>query len=277
VQKTSLKSKTLSLGLVALTAVGMSCTRIKPLPRTPVPDEPTTSSKRVDKPLPVQPPPPVETAAPAPPFDDPPIITQEAPETPAFIAAYKAVNQPSISVAVNRPAQGAFDDATARAVDYEAIQNLLAEFLRSDGRVRIIAALEAGKPVEADIVVRVIVRPAQKTEQGQEVRILCEAVNSRGGELIASAAEDVPPPLTKANLDRYTRYVGRRLIDGMAKTWTLGPPPAARVPEVPPTPVIPPPPGDVPKTDAPAPLPPPGQEPPASSIAPAQPSTMPER
>jgi hypothetical protein len=335
-----------------------------PPPHAPIPQEPTLQATRQPaKPLPA--PRPEETMPPTPPpaFDDVPLVTQEAPETPAFLTAYKAVNQPRIAIFVNRTLEGSvvpvndnaalatiehtrkssgpvtvdrnesenrrdpweksntssndrfqssgpaeykeatsvylrpgqYDEAAAKAIDYEAIESVLNDFVRSDGRVQTVSpllarqklsdeqvkALESGRPqvlrevaqqLDADILIHVTAHPTKQTAQGLQIRVLCEAINIKGGESIASAVVDVPPPLEKTTINRYTRYLGRRLIDGMTKTWTYGPPPGTRQPPAGmQSPVIPPPPSNAPQTTMPSPVPPPAPEP-----APVEPpSTMP--
>ena len=361
-QKTHSHYRTLTLGVLALAIAG--CSGTQKLAPKPVPQEPTARADHApDKPLPKPTP---EDLLPRPQFDDQPLISQEAPETPAFLVAYKAVNNPRIAIFVNRTLEGAvvpvndkaplatvehtrkssgpvtvdrnaseshggpyaggnsssndkfqstgpadyketasvylkpgqYDDADAKALDYEAIENSMSEFIRSDGRVQIISpllarqkltdeqvkALESGRPtvlrelaqqLDADVLIHVTARPTKQTAQGLQIRIVSEAVNIRGGESLASAIVDVPPPLDERTIAVNTRLVGRKLIDGMTKTWTYGPPPGARQLEgaqpAPAAPVIPPPPSNAPRTDVPAPVP---QPMPAQTMPPA---TMPER
>jgi hypothetical protein len=54
--------------------------------------------------------------------------------------------------------------------------------------------------------------------------MLVEALNVKGGERIASAWVDVPPPLEKTTINRYTRFLARKLMDGMLGAWSAPPP-----------------------------------------------------
>jgi hypothetical protein len=131
---------------------------------------------------------------------------------------------------------------------------------------------EVAQQLDADILIHVTAHPTKQTAQGLQIRILCEAINIKGGESIAAAAVDVPPPLEGTVIKKYTRFMGRRLIDQMTKTWSYGPPPGVRQPPAGmQSPVIPPPPSNAPQTTTPAPVPPPA--PPAGPVEP--PSTMP--
>jgi pyruvate/2-oxoglutarate dehydrogenase complex dihydrolipoamide acyltransferase (E2) component len=82
-----------------------------------------------------------------------------------------------------------------------------------------------------------------------EFRIVAEAINTKGGESLARAVVDVPPPLEKTTINKYTRFLSRKLMDGMMSAWLVpasaqqqeqpAPPPAAQAPAQPPPPVAP--------------------------------------
>jgi hypothetical protein len=56
------------------------------------------------------------------------------------------------------------------------------------------------------------------------VRLIAEAFNIEGGDSIGRAVVDVPPPLEKRQLNKYTRYIARKLMDDMTYAWsTAGP------------------------------------------------------
>jgi hypothetical protein len=59
------------------------------------------------------------------------------------------------------------------------------------------------------------------------VRLVANASNLKGGESLARAVVDVPPPLEKTKLNNYTRFVARKLMRDMTAAWTQfgGPPP----------------------------------------------------
>jgi hypothetical protein len=138
---------------------------------------------------------------------------------------------------------GEYDEVAARAMDYEAMENILTDWLAADGRVEVVSPvmarqrltdqqvkeLQEGRPrvmgeiareLDADILVQVQARPTRQTRRGLAVRVVTEAINVRnGGQSIARAVVEVPPPLDKPQLNRYTRFLGRRLMDGMANSW----------------------------------------------------------
>ena len=69
-------------------------------------------------------------------------------------------------------------------------------------------------------------RPTRQTPNGLQVRLIAEAFNIDGGDSIGRAVVDVPPPLEKRQLNKYTRYIARKLMDDMTYAWaSAGPPP----------------------------------------------------
>ena len=231
----------------------------------------TRVDPQVNKPLPPQ----GGTTGDLPPaFADPALVRQELPEEPRYAQAYAAIGRPRLVVFVNRtvagelvpvaPAApavsrvdvtggygdrtavylqpGQYDEADARSIDYELIENLLADELSADGRVSMVAPLaarqrlgdaevrdiQAGRPqmlgevatrLNADVLVQVTAHPSRQTADGLCIRLVAEAVNTHGGQAIAFAAVDVPPPLTKQTLNDYTRFAARKLMDGMSGSW----------------------------------------------------------
>ena len=131
----------------------------------------------------------------------------------------------------------------AKSLDYEAMENVLTDWLASDGQVEVVSPvmarqrltdeqvrdLQSGRPrvmgevarqLDADVLVQVQSHPTKQTSHGLEVRVIAEAINvSRGGQSIARAFVDVPPPLDKPQINTYTRFLARKLMDGMIGTW----------------------------------------------------------
>jgi hypothetical protein len=130
----------------------------------------------------------------------------------------------------------------ARALDYETMENILIDWLAADGKVEVISPLMArqrltdqqvkelqeGRPqalsevarqLDADVLVQVQAHPTRQTRRGLQVRVLAEAINVRGGQSIGRAVVEVPPPLDKPQLNKYTRFLARRLMDGMTGSW----------------------------------------------------------
>lgn len=148
---------------------------------------------------------------------------------------------------------GQYDEVQAKALDYVAVENILTDWLASNGQVTIISPtmvrqkltpeqikdLESGHPqvlseiaqqLGTDVLVQAQARPTRQTLQGLQVRLIAEAMNIKGGDSIARAVVDIAPPLDKPQINTYTRYVARKLMDDMIGAWSNpapGPSPAA--------------------------------------------------
>jgi hypothetical protein len=268
---------------VGMLGVAAGCASDQPPAPERVSAAPVYVSPEPAKPLP---PPFREDEVPAPPFSDPPLVSQRMPEERAFVDAYNAVGRPRILVFVNRSpaapgvAPANFDETRARSLDYAAVENILTDWLAADGHVTVIspaagqqalneqqshdlqsgradAGRDVGRQVEAHILVQVQAQPTMQTEGGPQVRMVAEAVDLKhDGASLARAVVDVPPPMDKQQINKYTRYLARKLMDGMIVTWQTagaaqGNPPAVEVrpgPALPPTP--PPPPQQLPNDSA---------------------------
>jgi hypothetical protein len=138
---------------------------------------------------------------------------------------------------------GQYDEVEAKSLDYEAMEAILTDWLASDGRVEVVSPvmarqrltdeqvrdLQSGRPrmgsevarqLDADVLVQVQAHPTRQTPRGLEVRVIAEAINvSRGGQSIARAVVEVPPPLDKPQHNTYTRFLARKLMDGMIGSW----------------------------------------------------------
>jgi hypothetical protein len=144
---------------------------------------------------------------------------------------------------------GQYDEASAKTLDYEAMENILTDWLAANGQVTVvsptlararltkdqIAKLEAGEALvlsdisqrlDADIFVQVQAHPTRQS-YGPAVRLVAEAINVRGGQSLGRAVVDVPPPLDKNQLNKYTRFMARKLMDDMTGAWLSAPPPRA--------------------------------------------------
>lgn len=164
---------------------------------------------------------------------------------------------------------GQYDELAAKSLDYEAVENILTDFLSADGQVAIISPtlarqkltdqqekdLESGKLVVnselvkqlgAAILVQVTAHPTRQTQQGLQVRLVGEAMNIRDGQSIGRVVVDVPPPLEKTQINKFTRYCARKLMRDMTMTWsappmTPGGPPPVQPTERPAPPTVAPP------------------------------------
>jgi hypothetical protein len=230
-----------------------------------------------------------ETSLP-PAYPDQPLVTQQLPEQQEFLAAYERVGRPRIAVLVNRTPDSAGPfvlpdgrQVQASAIDYEDLETMLTDWLAAGGKVNIVSPglirqhqesknTGATTADDADVIVQMQISPTRQTRDGiAAARMVGEAFNTRGGQQIARAVVDVPPPLDKVQINQYTRYVARKLMDEMTSSWeSMGraaPPPAA----------APPPPASGPNSPPPAaPTPPPAPSaPPAPSVPPPGPVTTP--
>jgi hypothetical protein len=176
------------------------------------------------------------------------------------------------------------DEADARSLDYDAVEKILGDWMSCGGRVHLISsgylatqlspedmeAMSQGKPpalnslsqkVGADVLIQVQAHPTHQAGPLQ-IRLVAEAMNIRGGDLLATAVVDVPLPLDKPEINTYTRFIAAKLMDGMAAAWD------AYATNPPPNQPPPPPPPPPPSTSARPPLPPvppaPNSAPPAS-------------
>lgn len=210
------------------------------------------------------------------PYDDEPLVSQQMPEQPQFVDAYRKVGSPKIALFVNRTLEGniaksddaganrgqpsgyerpqdgylrsgQYDEADAKRVDYEAIENIMTDWLSCNGQVAIVSPtmarqrlsdqtvreMQQGRPqvlsevaqqLGCDILIQVQAHPTVQTQEGLRVRLVAEALNIRDGLSVSRAVVDVEPPLEKTTINRYTRFMTRKLMDGMLGTWSAPPP-----------------------------------------------------
>lgn len=145
---------------------------------------------------------------------------------------------------------GEYDEVHAKALDYMAVENILTDWLASNGQVIVISPmmarqkltpeqvkeLESGRPqvlseiaqqLGVDVLVQAQARPTRQSFEGLHVRLIAEAINIKGGDSIARAVVDIKPPLDKPQINTYTRYVARKLMDDMIGAWSNAPAPGA--------------------------------------------------
>jgi hypothetical protein len=179
---------------------------------------------------------------PPPPFYDAPLVNQRTPELRAFVEAYESVGRPRIMVYVNGDSGTDSRDIPITGIDYETVENILTDWFAAEGRVDLLSPTErqrlsrdeasnlrSDRPQRdraggADVIVRVRAQQTRQTRQGDVVRLVGEAVNTDDGRSIGRAVVDVPPPLDKPQINRFTRFVARRLMDQMTATWRAMPP-----------------------------------------------------
>jgi hypothetical protein len=155
--------------------------------------------------------------------------------------------------------RGQYDEVDAKSLDYAAIETIMTDWLAANGQVTIISPtmarqrlsdqqvkeLQDGRPtalsevarqLDADILIQVQAHPTKQTSDGLQVRIIAEAMNTKGGQSIGRAVVDVPPPLEKTTINRSTRFLARKLMDDMIQTWSAPPPADMRRPDESPAP-----------------------------------------
>lgn len=148
-------------------------------------------------------------------------------------------------------APGEYDEAWASKIDYGTMETVLTQWISNDGQVTVmspsvirsrlkpeeVSRLEEGrlrelrelaKELDTDILIHVQVRPTRQSTQGPiALRLNAESINMMGGESIGRATVLIPPPLSSEQVNKFTRFVARKLMSDMIQTWS-GPGPGAR-------------------------------------------------
>jgi hypothetical protein len=152
------------------------------------------------------------------PMEDPPLVSQHAPEERAYVEAYEGVGRPALMVQVQR--------ADAASADETVLATLLTDLLSANGQVSVLSPMSKEKATNVDVLVHVALDPIAGHEK--DGRLVAEAVNTRGGESIGRAVADVPLPLEKQALDDAARFTARKLMNGLTSSWkrmSVGMPP----------------------------------------------------
>ena len=208
------------------------------------------------------------------------IVKQRLPGEARFVDAYNRVGRPRIAVFVNRTLEGQvlpvnpehpvvsvqharstatgpgvdrqtvdvylrpgqYDEVAAKSLDYEAMENILTDWIACNGQVEVISptmargklsdeqikALESGRPqvmseiarqLEVDVLIQAQVHPTRQTQAGLEMRVVAEAISLRGGQSIGRVVVDFPPPMDKPRLNYYTRFLASKVMDDMTESW----------------------------------------------------------
>jgi hypothetical protein len=174
-----------------------------------------------------------------PPFYDPPLVSQRPPEQRAFVDAYRRVGAPRITLFV-----AGLEDSRNTNIDFNAVEAIMTDWLAADGQVTLIAPTiarrqlsnpqtrnELAQQLAAQVVIYVQAATTPNSPDGKDLRIVAQAINTQGGQQIGRAVVDVPPMLDKPQINDYTRYLARKLMDDMTETWNTMPaqaPPPAR-------------------------------------------------
>ena len=130
----------------------------------------------------------------------------------------------------------------ARSIDYQAIELALADTLGANGKVTLVSPMMArqkltdqevkdlqdGRPqvlreiaekLDADVLIQVQAKATKQTSNGLGIRVLVEAINTKGGESVARSFVDVDPPLDKPTINKYTRFLARKTMYALAGAW----------------------------------------------------------
>ncbi len=277
------------VGLQFFGLAGCAKDTTPPPPSASIPPVGTYSNVRGASPKPL---PPQDAEGYQPAYVDEPLITQAPPEQPAFVQAYEEVGRPRIALFVNRTFQGqpqvpattpppdrrqtppgAIELAPPARIDYDAMEVILTDWFAGGGRVKLVspklteaeaqaaikgdqnALSELSKKYQIDVLIVVQAAETRQTPRGVEVRLVGEAVNTEGGESVGRAVVDLPPVLEKRVINDYTRFVARKLMSDMTRTWN-SPRPAQAPRELGPAEAVPTPlPQPVPSTPTPTPTP----------------------
>jgi hypothetical protein len=219
----------------------------------------------------------------------PPIVvfvnrTLEGEIVPANSAQNRQTYDPRLRV-------GQYDEGAVKSIDYHAIEFILADWLSCDNHVTIISPtmardrltdeqirdLQSGRPhvardiamqLGAPILVQVQAHVVRSPSQELGLRVFAEAIDvQHDSGSLARAVVEVPLPLDREQTNGFTRFMARRLMDGMTASWQSlmapssqrGQPDAGRSPLLPgQNGFVPPPnpsspnPSNVPPTQAPA-------------------------
>jgi hypothetical protein len=153
------------------------------------------------------------------------------------------------------------DERNARRIDYDAVEKTLTGWMRANGRVTIVSPtlteaerrdLQQGRQnilqqlskEGTHVLIQVQARPTDQLPNG--MRLVAEAIDTATGESLGSDVVDVQPPLDKPMINDSTRFLARRLMSDITRTWQAprperrdardAAPPAARDPERAPVP-----------------------------------------
>jgi hypothetical protein len=177
----------------------------------------------------------------------------------AFVQAYVNRRSPRIMVFVNRTIQG---DAvpqenlqqlvnsqqvpSANSADYDMIEASLVRYFDNSGKIQVkdsesarsklnreqILRIENGDPaanrllsveLQQDILIRVTAMGTQQASAGPSIRLIAKAVGTTDARNLGTAFVDMPLPMTKTNINIFTRYLAEELMGQMGQKWALPP------------------------------------------------------
>ena len=137
-----------------------------------------------------------------------------------------------------------YDIFGATSDDYQMIESSIVQYFDNSGKVRIqdsdaaraklsreqVLRIENGDPaanrllateLQADVLVRITAKPTTQASGGAAVRLIAKAVATTDARNLGSATVDMPLPMSKTNINVYTRYLTSEMMRQMAQKWSL--------------------------------------------------------
>lgn len=155
-----------------------------------------------------------ELAPPA--FDDVAIVDQEMPERRPFVDAYTRVGRPLLII------EGWNQADLASNTNDRPVALVFSDWMRCDGAVSITSA--RGERANPDVAIELAILD---TNDRDAVNLSARAVNVSDNLLLGQAMVDMPKPADRGSINRYTRFLARKLMADMTRTWNNAPPPPA--------------------------------------------------
>ena len=138
------------------------------------------------------------------------------------------------------------DSIGAAPEDYQMIEASIVKYFDNSGKVQIkdsdaaraklsreqVLRIENSDPAAArllsselqqDVLIKVTAVPTNHSQWGKAVRLIAKATSTTDARILGSEFVDMPLPMTKPNINVFTRYLAEELMGDMAKKW-LAPP-----------------------------------------------------
>ena len=148
------------------------------------------------------------------------------------------------STVVKKPTDK-YDIFGATSDDYDMNEASLVQYFDNSGKVRVqdseaarakltreqVLRLENGDPaanrllaveLQADVLVRVTAKPTTQAN-GPAIRLIAKAVSTTDARNMGTTTVDMPLPMSKTNINVYTRYLAGQLMGQMALKWAQPP------------------------------------------------------
>ncbi len=135
-----------------------------------------------------------------------------------------------------------YDAIGATPQDYDLIEASVVKYFDNSGKVMIrdseaargkldrekILRIENGDPaasrllsteLQQDVLIRITAKPTHHAQYGDAVRLIAKATSTTDARILGTAFVDMPLPLSKTNVNIFTRYLSEELMGEMAKKW----------------------------------------------------------